>query len=122
MFHAPSYPIEVLTHDSSHESTICFVSPKKKAYTKIRFIPLFSYKLEKWLLHVEASKNSQIPLFFKIISILTLFNKYVAVGSQIVAQTQVEKDMGPISPIHQICKRVGERIALMMGFSTITGS
>ena len=41
------------------------------------------------------------------------------VGSQIVAQTQVEKDMGPIQ---QICKRVGERIGLIIGFSTITGS
>ena len=52
MFHAPSYPIEALTHDSSHESI---------------------------LLHVDAGKNSQIPLFFEIISILPLFKKYVAI-------------------------------------------
>ena len=86
MFHAPLYPIETLTHDSSHESTISLVSPKKikikiknLAYTKVRFISLFSYKLEKWLLHVDAGKNSQILLFFEIISILPLFNKYVAI-------------------------------------------
>ena len=82
MFHVPSYPIEALTHDSSHESTISFVSllkKKKLAYTKVRFIPLFSYKLEKRLLHVDAGKNFQILLFFKIINILPLFKKYVAI-------------------------------------------
>ena len=30
-------------------------------------------------MHVDAGKNSQILLFFEIISILPLFNKYVAI-------------------------------------------
>ena len=39
------------------------------------------------------------------------------VGSQIVAQTQVEKGDGP----NKICKRVGERIGLIKGLTTING-
>ena len=48
-------------------------------------------------------------------------NHNVSVGSQIVAQTQIEKGMGPISPVQKICKRVGERIRLIKGLTTING-
>ena len=43
----------------------------------------------------------------------------ISVRSQIVAQTQIEWDMGPINPIQQICKRVGERIGLVMGITIV---
>ena len=82
MFHAPSYPIEALTHDSSHESTISFVSQKKKkkkTVHKAKVHSIIFIQTWKLLLHVDAGKNSQIPLFFEIISILPLFKKYVAI-------------------------------------------
>ena len=41
-----------------------------------------NWSLDSWFkswVHVDAGENSQIPLFFEIISILPLFKKYVAI-------------------------------------------
>ena len=73
MFHAPLYPIEALTNDSSHESTISLVSPKTRKKKKLlRSWGSFHYfhtNLKRFL-HVKSA----LSLFLSHLNIHEKYN------------------------------------------------